>query len=147
MHIRSIAKENKRNHTYRCLQYHKTLIAKIGNKKVPHFAHKKGNACNEKSYLHKLAKRRIREKIIPNSIFELNLLRSGIDIWDNNSLDSYQTGLVYLVKKCINIKNCILCKFYKYNEKYKNHICILYKKLGETYHFPQTNLRNKLFSV
>ena len=54
-----------RNHTYRCLQYHKTLIAKIGNKKVPHFAHKKGNACNGESYLHKLAKRRIREKIIP----------------------------------------------------------------------------------
>lgn len=71
-----LQKKNKRNHTYRCLQYHKTLIAKIGNKKVPHFAHKKGNACNEKSYLHKLAKRRIREKIIPNAIFELNLLRS-----------------------------------------------------------------------
>ena len=89
----------------------------------------------------------LNKKIDPNSIRELNLKGMGIDIWgineDEGSLDSYQTGLVYLVKKGLDIKNCILCKFYKYNEWRNTHVCIRYKSLGEQYHFPkQTTARN-----
>lgn len=90
---------------------------------------------------------KLNQRVHPQSIRELNLRGSGIDIWGINdeegSLDSYQTGLVYLVKKGLNIKNCILCKFYKYNEWQSTHVCIRYKSLGEQYHFPrQTTARN-----
>lgn len=81
------------------------------------------------------------KRVHPQSAYELNIKTSGIDIWGNNeangTLDSYQIGLVYLVKKGIDIKNCILCRFYKYNEWQNSHVCILYKSLGEQCHFPK----------
>lgn len=83
----------------------------------------------------------------PNSIRELNIAGSGIDIWGDNEeldvLDSYQTGLVYLIKKGMELKNCILCRFYKYNEWQNNHVCIRYKTLGEQYHFPKQTAAKK----
>ena len=90
---------------------------------------------------------KLNQKVHPESIRELNLKGSGIDIWgineEDGTLDSYQTGLVYFVKKGLDIKNCILCKFYKYNEWQNTHVCIRYKTLGEQYHFPkQTTARN-----
>ena len=73
-------------------------------------------------------------------------MKTRIDIWgnnDDNTLDSYQKGLVYLVKKGMDIKNCILCRFYKYNEWQNTHVCIRYKSLGEKFHFPeQTTARD-----
>ena len=75
-------------------------------------------------------------RVHSNSVRELNM-KGGYDIWGDDKLDSYQQGLVYLVKKGLSIKNCILCKFYKYNEFSNTHICIRYKTLGEQYHFPK----------
>lgn len=70
----------------------------------------------------------------PRSVVELNMRDQGIDLWGDNEqtnvLDSYQTGLVYLVKKGMTIRNCILCKYYKYNDFYSSYICILYKTIG-----------------
>lgn len=84
---------------------------------------------------------KLNQKIFPNSIRELNFRGSELDICrfieKKVSLDPYQAGLVYLVKKGLQIKNCNLCKFYKYNEFSNTHICIRYKTLGEQYHFPQ----------
>lgn len=84
---------------------------------------------------------KINEKVHSNSLVELNMVGQGVDIWADNviekSLDSYQTGLVYLVKKGMNIRNCILCKFYKYNDYYGHYICILYRSLG--FQSPYTN--------
>ena len=316
VHISSVSADNRHSHTFRCLECGQELIAKIGKIKVPHFAHGADTACDGESYLHKLAKRRIREKFMsadsfpitfvrdvpcldagrcpchegnecfelqvripsdlrtwkgnivydtcqeevrvgefqpdllltgpmddklgpvfievyktheseepkvtsdykiietikikteadiddiiergfvegqncrtinfspklpsikkkdvpitrfilfrngaakvigaseyaitcdyldkrvhPQSIRELNIKGSGIDIWgineDDGTLDTYQTGLVYLVKKGVDIRNCILCKFYRYNEWKNTHICIRYKSLGEKYHFPK----------
>jgi len=88
----------------------------------------------------------LNQRVLPQSIRELNIKGLGIDIWGNeeidNSLDSYQTGLVYLVKKGLEIKNCILCKYYKYNEWQDTHVCIRYKSLGEKYHFPKQSFAN-----
>ena len=88
----------------------------------------------------------INRRIHSQSIKELNLQSSGIDIWGNyeedNILDSYQTGLVYLVKKGMDIRNCILCKHYTYNEWKNTHLCMSYKSLVEKYHYPrQTTAR------
>lgn len=90
---------------------------------------------------------KLSQRVYPQSVRELNLKASGIDIWgiseEGGKLDSYQTGLVYLNKKGLDIKNCILCKFYKYNEWQNKHVCIRYKTLGEQYHFPkQPSARN-----
>ena len=302
VHISSVSKENRNSHTYKCLECGQKMVARIGEQNVKHFAHAANTACDGESYLHKLAKRRIREhfmsvdsfpftfvrnvpckdakeckfhqayycvttdvciqsnlrkwkgkvvydtcqeevtvgmfrpdlllsckntdkppvfievfvtheseylklcseyriiettkitseadiddiikrgfveggnchtfnfqpklpvikssgipidrfvlfksgacmkdnimcdylnqKIRPQSVKELNM-QADIDIWGineaENKLDSYQTGLVYLRKKGLQFKNCILCKFYKLDYRGDDHICILYKKLG-----------------
>lgn len=308
IHISSVSKENRHSHIYHCLECGQPMVPRIGKIKVPHFAHKAENACDGESYLHKLAKRRIREKfmtsdilplifvrnvpcqnagkppfcqhfnceekdvhipsdlkswnghtvydtcqeevrvgefqsdllltcstkpdrepvfievykthlseepklssdyriiettqikseadidniinngfvegqncrtfnfnpklpsirkndvpitrlalfnngaikilrnidyavycdkidkrIYPNSVMELNMI-CGMSIWPalvgENQIDPYQKGLVYLVKKGLAIKNCILCRFYKFNGYYNRHICILYKSLA-----------------
>ena len=88
---------------------------------------------------------KLNQKVDPNSVRELNM-RGGIDIWGdlaaNKKLDSYQTGLVYLVKKGLVIKNCILCKFYKFNDYYNNYICVLYKSLGAPSPKPRQSMAN-----
>ena len=82
----------------------------------------------------------------PNSVKELNMKDNGIDLWGNfaekKQLDSYQIGLVYLIKKGLTIKNCILCKFRKYNDVYCRYICIRYKSLGADHMFPKQSMAN-----
>ncbi len=46
------------------------------------------------------------------------------------NINSYQAGLIYLVKKGYNIRNCILCKYYKFNDYYAKYFCTLYKVNG-----------------
>ena len=55
----------------------------------------------------------------------------GITVAENLFL-----GEIGQFKKGMNIKNCILCKFYKY-EWCGKYLCIRYKSLGEKYHFPK----------
>ncbi len=90
---------------------------------------------------------KVNQRFKPNSIIEFNLKNHGIDIFgldeDAKQLNSYQTCLVYLVKKGMVIRNCILCKFYKYNDAYNNFICILYKNLGLNHPHPQQFFANK----
>ena len=82
---------------------------------------------------------KIDKRIYPNSVMELNMI-CGMSILPalvgENQIDPYQKGLVYLVKKGLAIKNCILCRFYKFNGYYNRHICILYKSLAIS---PKTN--------
>lgn len=89
----------------------------------------------------------INKKMHSNSRVELNMIDQGIDIWADkvidDSLDSYQTGLLYLVKKGMNIRNCILCNFYKYNDYFDSYMCILYKSLGLQDRFPKQSTANE----
>lgn len=89
----------------------------------------------------------INKKVHSDSMIELNMREQGIDIWgineDTNTLDSYQKGLVYLVQKGMAIKNCILCKFYRYNDFYNCHICILYKSMGFQSPRPRQTMANR----
>ncbi len=77
---------------------------------------------------------KINQKYEKDSIMELNYKYGGVNLWrmSNNvkELDSYQTCLLYLHKKGYNIRNCILCKYRRYNDYYNQYICILYKKLN-----------------
>jgi hypothetical protein len=91
---------------------------------------------------------KLNQRVNPDSLAELNM-KGGIDIWGDlvvdNKLDSYQTGLVYLVKKGFVIKNCILCRFYRFNDRYNCYICILYKSMpfGSISPCPRQSTANK----
>lgn len=69
--IDSVTKENRYSHEFRCLQCGQKMIPKIGPKRVRHFAHSADVDCNGESYLHKLAKRRIREKFLSSENFSI----------------------------------------------------------------------------
>lgn len=83
---------------------------------------------------------KMNQKCDKYSIKELNYKYGGVEIWgmnnDAKNLNSYQTCLLYLYKKGYDIKNCILCKYRKYNDYYDKFICVLYKKL-ESPAFPK----------
>lgn len=89
----------------------------------------------------------INQRCDSNSIAELNLRPRGIEIWgmhdQNGTLDAYQTGLLYFVKKGMSIRNCVLCKYRKYNDFYNSYICILHKELGQKYKFPNQTMANR----
>ena len=83
-----------------------------------------------------------------NSKIELNIrnrtiygpvIINDLDI----ALSSLQKGLIYLVKKGWDIKNCNLCKYYKYNEYTSSYICILYKTLMLQSPTPKQTIANK----
>ena len=60
--IGEVTKEDRKVHKYKCLCCGREMIAKLGNGgKCPHFAHDKGYSCNSETYLHKLAKIKIKE--------------------------------------------------------------------------------------
>ncbi|MBR5844001.1 MAG: hypothetical protein IKY75_05395 [Bacteroidaceae bacterium] len=61
--IHEVTNKDKSTHTYYCISCGKILIPRIGSKRTPHFAHKCNNTeCNGETYLHKLAKHKIKEK-------------------------------------------------------------------------------------
>ena len=75
VHISSVTDENRHSRTFFCLECGQPMIAKIGKVKVPHFAHAADTACDGESYLHKLAKRRIREKFESSESFPMTFTR------------------------------------------------------------------------
>lgn len=89
----------------------------------------------------------LHHKVYPNSVLELNMKDVGIDIWgdcaQNQTLDAYQLGLVYLVKRGISLRNCIICKYRKYNNAYDQYMCIRYKELNPSNRFPSQTCANK----
>lgn len=54
-----------------CLQCGQEMVANLGTKRRWHFSHKKDTACDGESYLHKLAKRLIREKFLSSDHFPI----------------------------------------------------------------------------
>lgn len=58
-----------KGHCYRCIECGEQLIIKDGSKKRKHFAHKSNSNCNGESYIHKIWKKRIKDKFYSNSPF------------------------------------------------------------------------------
>lgn len=70
--IQDVDQESKQNNTYHCISCGKILLPKLGIKNVHHFAHK--STCNGESYLHKLAKLKLKEKFYSQDCsFKVNL--------------------------------------------------------------------------
>lgn len=59
--IDQVTEENRREQKYYCISCGKELIPRLGKARQHHFAHKEETECNSETYLHKLAKLRIRE--------------------------------------------------------------------------------------
>lgn len=65
IHISEVTKEDRKVHNYKCLCCGQKMILKCGQVRQKHFAHKVEGTCNlcsNESYLHKLAKIRIKEQ-------------------------------------------------------------------------------------
>jgi hypothetical protein len=76
--IDEVNKDERRAHTYTCMGCGAEMIAKIGEKKAPHFAHKANvENCNSETYLHKLTKRLIKEKFEAPGPFNIKYHRIG----------------------------------------------------------------------
>lgn len=75
--IDDINKENRHDHKYKCLCCGRDMIAKLSGggirSKRSHFAHEANVSCNSETYLHKLAKIRIREKFYAESELVVHL--------------------------------------------------------------------------
>lgn len=57
VHIKSIEREHKSDHTYHCPCCGKPMIPRIGESNAPHFAHADNQKCGVESYVHIIAKR------------------------------------------------------------------------------------------
>ncbi len=71
VYIKDVTDAIRRVHQYRCLQCGEEMTAKLGEKNTWHFSHKADTACDGESYLHKLAKRRIRMKFMNEESFPI----------------------------------------------------------------------------
>lgn len=74
--ISMINKEHRIHSNYHCPSCGRELIAKLGEKKQKHFAHKfdtEGFPCNNETYLHQLAKIKIKEKFDKSESFFIKL--------------------------------------------------------------------------
>ena len=104
VHISSVSAENRHTHTYRCLQCGQEMTPKLSKNKEgshkSHFAHAADTACDGESYLHKLAKRRIREKFTSSDCFPIELnykgwFIKGIQQKTRRDLKSWKGNVVY----------------------------------------------------
>lgn len=76
--IEKVIKEERHLHTYKCVGCGAEMTAKMGNKNAWHFAHKGNDEnCSSETYLHKLAKRLIREKFESSEPLKIRYSRYG----------------------------------------------------------------------
>lgn len=54
--------DNKNNHNFSCISCGKKLFPRLGRKNVHHFYHAKDCECSSETYIHKLAKLKLKEK-------------------------------------------------------------------------------------
>lgn len=57
VHIKSIEREHKNDHTYHCPCCGRPMIPRIGESNAPHFAHADNQKCGIESYIHIIAKK------------------------------------------------------------------------------------------
>ena len=71
--IDEVTPETRELHVYKCISCGEILIAKLGDRKNHHFAHKSNVLCDGETYLHKLAKEKILRKFKTEKSFNIEL--------------------------------------------------------------------------
>ncbi|MEE3485262.1 MAG: competence protein CoiA family protein [Bacteroidales bacterium] len=70
--IKDVLKEERDKHTYYCITCGEQLLPRLGDERARHFYHKKDTICDGESYLHKLAKLRLKEKFDKSQHFYIS---------------------------------------------------------------------------
>lgn len=73
--IGELNKKTRYDHKYKCLECGQDMEVNMGQVRRPYFSHVSGCACDGESYLHKLAKRRIRMKFEDSDSFNVVFVR------------------------------------------------------------------------
>lgn len=73
--IGELTNETRYDHKYKCIECGQEMVANMGPVKRRYFSHASGLACNGESYLHKLAKRRIKMKFENSDSFPIVFVR------------------------------------------------------------------------
>lgn len=84
---------------YSCVECGEQLIIKEGSKKRKHFAHKSNSNCDGESYIHKIWKKRIKDKFYSNSPFIIKYV-VGTPCKEETTC---------LIKKKISVLKCNKC--------------------------------------
>lgn len=96
IYIHDVNQENRKEHTYHCIECGEELIPRLGTKRVLHFAHKCNTPnCTGETYLHKLAKRLIKEHFERSDSFMIKYQRY-------NRCSKYKVCPIYDEGKCID---------------------------------------------
>jgi len=76
--VEEVSQEDRKHHSYHCISCGAEMIAKLGSKKIHHFAHKGGDdSCNTETYLHKLGKYLLKKKFDENGEFLIRYMRAS----------------------------------------------------------------------
>ncbi|MBO7489891.1 MAG: hypothetical protein J6T88_06410 [Bacteroidales bacterium] len=102
-----------KGHRYSCIECGEPLIIKDGSKKRKHFAHKSNSNCDGESYIHKIWKKRIKNKFYSNSPFIIKYV-VGTPCKDETT---------YLIKKRISDMKCNKCYVKEIDLKQKYDTC------------------------
>ena len=60
--IDNVSSEYRKEHDFHCISCGALMMARLGNEKAHHFAHKGGESCGSETYLHILAKLMLKRK-------------------------------------------------------------------------------------
>ncbi len=116
IYIHDVNQENRKEHTYHCIECGEELIPRLGTKRVLHFAHKCNTPnCTGETYLHKLAKRRIKEHFERSDSFM-------IKYFQNHKCFKHKTCPLYNIK-CVsrNIEEFNLKEYYNTCQEEKQY--------------------------
>jgi hypothetical protein len=93
--INAIDKVSAKTHSYFCVSCGHELFPKLGEVRAHHFAHKKDVNCDGESYLHKLAKIKLKEKFDNKAIpFEIEFQRK-LFCKDKDECPFYDESICY----------------------------------------------------
>lgn len=118
--ISTINKHDRNSSRYYCISCGKELIARLGEKNQHHFAHKSSAdniSCNNETYLHNLAKIKIKEKFDHNNTLIIKLNKNIICSSVNTCEFSLGT------KTCCNIQEKVV------NLKSYYNVCTIEKQI------------------
>lgn len=111
--ISSLTKEERDGHIYKCLSCGCSMIAKLGEKNIHHFAHKVDVECNNESYLHILSKEILRKRFYSSESFNISFYQnSKCDLYNQCPTHQADGSCMKRVLRTIDLKkdycDCLL---------------------------------------
>lgn len=101
ININDVTKEERHQHTYRCITCGEILLPRLGTERARHFFHGKDTNCDGETYIHNLAKLKLKEKFDKSEHFYVSYDVSYVcskdcrlrNIWCVKSHEDFQIDL------------------------------------------------------